>query len=153
MKQNLQEYCQRTQRDDLLAQWHPDNPQTPAEVSYGSKKKFWWQCSAGHTWQVAVYTRTTGQSQCPYCTRKKPWPGQNDLASQYPDVAAQWHPTKNHGLTPDQVLAGAHKKVWWRCGAGHEWQAQVKSRTDGGTGCPVCANRAIVVGQNDLAAT
>lgn len=153
MKQNLQEYCQRTQRDDLLAQWHPDNPLTPAEISYGSKKKFRWQCRAGHTWQAAVYTRTSGQSQCPYCARKKPWPGQNDLASQYPDIAAQWHPTKNNGLTPDNVLAAAHKKVWWVCGAGHEWQAQVKSRTAGGSGCPFCANRAIIAGQNDLAAT
>ena len=30
----------------------------------------------------------------------------NSLATLQPDLAAQWHPTKNGALTPDMVVAG-----------------------------------------------
>ena len=34
----------------------------------------------------------------------------------------------------------SHKKVWWQCSEGHEWQAFVFNRTKG-WGCPQCALR------------
>lgn len=67
-----------------------------------------------------------------------------------PALLAQWHPIKNLPLTPEQVLPGSEKKVWWRCSQGHEWQAEVRSRVSG-CGCPVCTNRVVVPGINDLA--
>jgi hypothetical protein len=47
------------------------------------------------------------------------------LSVTHPEVAAQWHPTKNGELTPANVVAGSHKKAWWKCpeGEGHEWEA------------------------------
>ena len=45
---------------------------------------------------------------------------------------------KNNGLTPMDVMSNSHKRVWWKCEKGHEWQAIVASR-NGGRGCPVCA--------------
>lgn len=74
------------------------------------------------------------------------------MASRHPDLAAQWHPTKNAPLTARQVTVGSHHMAWWICEKGHEWQAAVKTRA-GGTGCPYCANRAVVPGENDLATT
>lgn len=50
------------------------------------------------------------------------------------------------------VTAGNSRKVWWRCEKGHSWQATIASRTSG-CGCPVCANRKILPGFNDLATT
>ena len=50
------------------------------------------------------------------------------------------------------VTAGNSHKVWWRCEKGHSWQATIASRTSG-CGCPVCANRKILPGFNDLATT
>jgi hypothetical protein len=40
------------------------------------------------------------------------------------------------------VKPGSHQKVWWRCSddPSHEWEAVVKSRTQG-TGCPMCSGR------------
>ena len=150
MRESLADYCIRFQRQDLLSQWDgPGNaPLTPATVSYGSRRKVWWQCDHGHRWQAAVYTRTGGESGCPYCAGKRPWPGFNDLASQYPDLAAQWHPTRNGDLTPDQVLCGSNRRVWWQCPQGHQWSAIVKSRTEG-AGCPYCASRQVSAGFND----
>ena len=63
----------------------------------------------------------------------------------YPDLAAQWHPTRNGQLRPQQVTTGSGKKVWWRCPADHDWEAVVYSRTKAGTGCPVCAGFAQVL--------
>ena len=154
MRESLADYCIRFQRQDLLSQWDAEGnaPLTPDAVSsYGSRRKVWWQCDHGHRWQAAVYTRTGGESGCPYCAGKRPWPGFNDLASQYPDLAAQWHPTRNGDLTPDQVLCGSNRRVWWQCPQGHQWSAIVKSRTEG-AGCPYCASRQVSAGFNDLAA-
>lgn len=50
------------------------------------------------------------------------------------------------------VTAGSGKKFTWTCELGHKWIAQVSSRCRG-SGCPVCANKVIVVGFNDLATT
>ena len=37
------------------------------------------------------------------------------LAETHPEVAKQWHPTKNGDLTPFEVGAGTSKKIWWKC--------------------------------------
>ena len=39
---------------------------TPKDISYGSSKKFWWQCSKGHEWKTSVGHRISGE-KCPIC--------------------------------------------------------------------------------------
>lgn len=43
----------------------------PDDVTYGSSKKIWWKCSRGHEWKTAVFNRTTGLRDCPYCSNAK----------------------------------------------------------------------------------
>lgn len=138
-------------REDLLRQWHPTKNEllTPETVSYGSQRKVWWRCDKGHEWQAFVFDRSSG-NKCPYCSNKNVWVGDNDLASQMPELAAQWHPTKNGALTPEQVTIGVFRRVWWQCEKGHEWQAHVFRRSRG-DGCPICANKVLLQGENDLA--
>nr|WP_279287649.1 zinc-ribbon domain-containing protein [Lawsonibacter celer] len=62
----------------------------------------------------------------------------------------QWDAARNAPYTPEMVSYGSRLKVWWRCEQGHEWQSLVKSRTDG-CNCPVCTNRMLLTGENDLA--
>ena len=50
---------------------------------------------------------------CPYLTNDAVWVGFNDLATTHPEVAAQWHPTKNGNLTPEMVTAGSNQLAWW----------------------------------------
>ncbi|HEY9740288.1 MAG TPA: zinc-ribbon domain-containing protein, partial [Coleofasciculaceae cyanobacterium] len=66
------------------------------------------------------------------------------LSITHPQLAGQWHPTKNGSLTPDQVVSGSHKKVWWKCSkeSDHEWDAAIYSRV-GGRGCPYCGGRKV----------
>ena len=75
--------------------------------------------------------------------------GQNDLATVNPDLAAEWHPTKNNCLLPTQVTAGSNRKVWWKGTCGHEWEAVTGNRSRG-IGCPHCSKRHVVEGVNDL---
>ncbi|MBO5322834.1 MAG: zinc-ribbon domain-containing protein [Oscillospiraceae bacterium] len=153
MSESLREYCFRFDRGELLLQWHPEKNGrlTPDQVSYGSQRKVWWRCSRGHEWQSPPYARAGKNSGCPYCAGKKLAP-EMGLGALYPDIAKQWHDAKNGVLTPEQVLPGSHKPVWWRCEHGHEWKALVKSRVEG-SGCPVCANRVAIPGVNDLTTT
>jgi len=82
-------------------------------------------------------------------------PGVNDLASQRPEIAAEWHPAKNDGLSSSNTLATSLKKVWWLCGsnARHEWASTVVSRVRVGAGCPYCAGQRVVPGEGDLASS
>jgi hypothetical protein len=60
-------------------------------------------------------------------------------ASDYPELVAEWHPTKNGSTLPEDVRHGSNKPTWWKCSEGHEWQAAVYHRVSG-TGCPKCFN-------------
>jgi DNA-directed RNA polymerase subunit RPC12/RpoP len=112
---------------------------TPADVSHGSSRKVWWQCSKGHEWQTTIAHRSKGQN-CPYCSNKKVLSGYNDLKTVNPSLSNEWNYDKNGGLTPMDVLPNTHKQVWWKCSKGHEWQATVAHRNNG-TGCPYCSGR------------
>lgn len=137
---------------NLLEQWDSQRnlPLTTENISRGSKQKVWWRCEKGHSWQAAIYTRTGNGTSCPICAGRLPLAGETDLSTRYPGLARQWHPVKNSPLTPDQVLPGSHRMVWWICDHGHEWRAAIKTRVEG-HGCPVCNNRTIVPGENDFA--
>ncbi len=150
MRETLKEYCLRYGREELLEQWHPtkNGGLKPEDVSYGSQKKIWWRCSRGHEWQSAVYTRAEKNCGCPYCSGRLTAPGQ-DLASRYPELAKQWHGSKNGKASPEQFPPGSHRPVWWQCDAGHAWKATIKSRVEG-NGCPVCTGRKVIPGVNDL---
>lgn len=138
---------------ELAAQWHPtkNGDLLPSQVTANSNLQIWWQCEKGHEWQASVFNRTRGTA-CPHCTNhfSRLIPGQNDLATVNPDLAAQWHPIKNGALTPIRVTAGSSKKVWWLCDKGHEWEAVIDSRSRG-SGCPICSGRKLLPGFNDLA--
>ncbi|HJF52260.1 MAG TPA: zinc-ribbon domain-containing protein [Butyricicoccus pullicaecorum] len=73
------------------------------------------------------------------------------MASQFPEIAAQWHPEKNGILTPQQVTPCSNRKIWWKCELGHSYQAMIGARTRSRTGCPYCTGRKVLSGFNDLA--
>ena len=151
MKVTLYEFCLLHHQEELLEQWDPANlPATPQNVTYGTRDEYWWQCEKGHRWQAPVKSRTSGRG-CPYCTTRRLQPGVNDFATRFPDIAAQWHPTKNNGLRPEQVAANSNRSVWWQCEQGHTWRAPVGRRVQFATGCPYCTGRKVLPGFNDLA--
>lgn len=136
-------------RPHLVSEWSDKNlPLTPDDISYGSNKVVWWRGKCGHEWQTSVKARSHGEN-CPICSGSRVIEGINDLATKYPEIAAEWS-TKNLPLKPTMVSAGSHKKVIWVDKLGHEWTASVKSRVQG-SGCPYCSHNLVLAGFNDLA--
>ncbi len=135
---------------ELARQWHPkkNGDLTPAQVMPGTRKSVWWLCGKGHEWETRISDRSRGIG-CPYCAGQKAG-SDNNLAVVNPRLARQWHPKKNGELKPDGVTAGSGKAVWWLCGKGHEWKAQITSRSHG-KGCPYCAGRKVGSDNNLLA--
>lgn len=149
---SLLQYCVRHDKKDLIWQWDiPENKDfDPEKTGFASHKKIWWTCEKGHKWQAMVSDRVKKDAGCPFCTNRKAWPGYNDLASTYPELAAQWHPEKNGTLTPEMVTCGSVKNVWWQCELGHEWKATVGNRATKGNECPYCSGKKAWPGFNDL---
>jgi len=139
---------------DVARQWHPtrNGDLRPDMVTAGSGAKVWWACDLGHAWEATVNNRRNGTG-CPYCSNTRVLAGFNDLATRFPDVAKQWHPTRNGHLTPAQVAPSSSKKVWWSCDQGHEFAMTCGNRTFLGQGCPVCAGQRVLAGVNDMATT
>ena len=133
-----------TTHPELSKQWHPTKNEnlTPIDVTSGSGKKVWWICDEGHEWQAIINSRARGKG-CPYCFGRYVITNKTDLATTHPEIAKQWHPTKNGDLKPTDVMCGSMKKVWWVCDEGHEWQASINSRARG-NGCPYCAGRCVI---------
>ena len=137
----------------LAKEWHPtkNGELNPQNVLAMSNKKVWWNCSKGHEWASVIAIRNTGCG-CPYCSNQKVLAEYNDLATVNPDLAKEWHPTKNGDLTPSDVVAGSTKKAWWKCSKHeeHEWKAIISNRNKK-AGCPYCSNQKLLHGFNDLA--
>jgi very-short-patch-repair endonuclease len=143
-----------TTHPNLAAQWHPTSnlPVEKHEVAKGNSSKWWWQCEQGHTWQSPIYNRINLNSGCPYCSGHKAIQGVNDLATVAPNFLKQWHPTKNGKHHPQDFTVSSNKKMWWLCDKGHEWIAGINKRTSGNN-CPICGNKQLLEGYNDLATT
>ena len=136
----------------LANEWHPtkNGSLKPIHFTPGSSTKVWWLGECGHEWKAGIYSRVNAGNGCPVCRNLKVLPGHNDLSSTRPDLAAQWHPTKNGMLTPEQVTKGSHQKVWWLGECGHEWKTSIAHRS-AGQNCSVCHGRKVIAGVNDLA--
>lgn len=64
---------------------------------------------------------------------------EDSLAALHPEIAKEWHPSKNGKLTPDLFIPGSSEIAWWLCPkCGNEWQASIVNRTKG-HGCDICA--------------
>ena len=115
-------------------------------------QKVWWKCrKCGYEWNTLISTRSGG-SDCPCCSGLVLVKGVNDFATIHPQLAEEWS-DRNFPLTADMVNAKSRKNVWWKCSkCGYEWKSVVAARVKG-TVCPVCADRAVLTGYNDLATT
>jgi hypothetical protein len=82
--------------------------------------------------------------------------GVNDLASQRPTLAIEWHSSLNGDLTPQMITVSNDREVWWEhtteSGFFHEWSAKInnRSRIKNPKGCPFCSGKRVQIGFNDL---
>jgi hypothetical protein len=135
-----------------LATTHPELAKEahgwdPTKVVAGTAKKMTWKCAVGHVWVVTGNSRINYKTGCPFCSNSKVLAGFNDLATTHPELAKE-----AHGWDPTKVMTGSHKKLKWVCSEKHVWTSEVRGRVFG-NGCPVCSNKKLLTGFNDLATT
>lgn len=166
----------------LAAQWHPtkNGDLKPTQITIATHKKIWWLFSYDvpmdykveklrgkhfdFEWQVRPNKRLNDDS-CPFLTNQAVWKGFNDLATINPNLANEWDYKLNDGLTPQDVTANSHKKVWWHLPYNipdnytvkslrgkhidFQWLADIAGRNHG-NGCPFLSGHAVWEGFNDL---
>ncbi len=110
----------------------------PNTITAISRKKVAWKCNNNHKWEAVIRDRTAKNTKCGYCIGRKV-SIDNNLRVTHPQIALQWHPTKNKTLLPEQFTKGSEVKIWWKCSyvENHEWEAYIYSRTSG-RDCPYC---------------
>lgn len=149
-------------RPDLVEEWNYNRNGNlkPEMFGINSNDKVWWKCkTCGHEWQTTVIHRGGKRnSGCPECAKTKKGKSftarrvseRGSLVDNNPDLAREWHPTKNGDLRPADITEKRFKNVWWLCPVcGYEWEASPNART-GGCGCPCCSGRVPKEGENDL---
>lgn len=153
----------KTVRDfpELAAEWdfEMNCPLKPEDFSAGSSRKVYWICKNGHKYgpkAISERTRTDGKATgCPYCANKKVLPGYNDLETWCKqngrmDLLEQWDNDKND-KQPSEFLPHTDKKAYWKCDNNHSYLMRICDKTkDHPYSCPICSNKQLLVGYNDL---
>jgi len=134
----------------LMSEWnHEANLELdPNKLTRGSNKKAFWVCSkCGHKWQTSIYHRATRGTSCPQCHygKRDNINSNKNLVITNPEVAENWHQTKNGKLTPDMFLRGSRYKAWWKCKTcGNEWEKEIKNYR----GCSHCKKHSTLLKNN-----
>ncbi|MGR5422469.1 zinc-ribbon domain-containing protein [Vibrio campbellii] len=143
---------------DIAARWdyEKNSPFTPEMVTAKSNDTYYFVCVNGlHSTPYRVSNLTAfEQTTCNICNGRA-LTVETCLATVFPDIAADWHPTKNGTKTAFDVHSGSGKRVWWKChepSCGHEWATTIQNRTDKKSGCPGCSGR-VVTKKNCLMTT
>lgn len=137
---------------NIAKQWNfeKNNNLKPTMFAPASNTYVWWICEKGHEWNASIADRTIGSRGCPYCSNQRLLKGYNDLETRFPHIAQEWDYEKNINLRPCDITYGTKRVVSWKCERGHSWNASVVSRTKTGNNCPICSNRKVLRGYNDL---
>ena len=100
-----------------------------------------------------VYAKSKYQAawKCPQCNHRfvrsvrnfsprcncSPVVGEGSLVVRAPQLTAEF--SEKNSVNINSLSYNSAKRVLWECPKGHEWEASVYQRVNGGTGCPECA--------------
>lgn len=130
--QNIKLWCELNEKDfELLSTEY-----------LGMETNLEWKCLKSSCGEVFTqpWHIISMNINCPYCNGQRVGIS-NCLATKHPEIANQWHPTKNGNLTPYDIMTNSHTKVWWKCkDCGHEKFMSPNRMYTGGLGCDKCSD-------------
>lgn len=179
-----------SQYPELFKEWHRERNShlDPFSLRGNSHERVFWECSQCHygkngEWSTHLTQRVGQQTGCPGCGyncfddtyhmtsgTSEAVPGISDVASKYPKLMEEWHPTLNKDLNPNRLKPISKTPAYWRCTkCGHgddgKWQVRIGYRVQDKTGCPVCGynwytdtyqkngSATVIPGINDIASS
>jgi hypothetical protein len=119
----------------IAADWSAKNVASPENFLPNSHVKVWWKCNIDplHEYYMEISKRTTRNSGCPFCRHRRASP-EFLLQNTHPEIAKQFHPTKNTKLI-SEITYGMGYHAWWICEHGKEFRARVCDRSSGNVRC------------------
>lgn len=147
------------QYPEVTKEWHPtkNGKLKPDLFTPKSGEIVWWLCpQCGNEWQAPISNRTSGHG-CDVCaTARRKVAKKKTLLTKRGSIDKEWclkdwdYEENEHG--PEYYTNGSGEVVSWRCHkCGHRWKTAICNRTrDYRSGCPLCSNKTIVKGVNDL---
>lgn len=136
---------------ELASEFSVNNKSTASQIAFDTSKKVLWTCR-GEDYLYPVNERKIGDNSCPYCNHTKLKSGVNDLTITNPQLASEFSPRNDKKA--NEVGEWQVYEVYWICSeCGTEYYAKIRDRSVGDASCPVCANKRVEKGINDLATT
>jgi hypothetical protein len=132
---------------DVAVEWDyvKNSPLTPDLFTPKSDQKFWWICSAHHSWQATIKNRTLRGSNCPDCSNRRRSKDTinrhrlrlGSIAEKFPELISFWDQRNNEDANPKNVTAILTNSYSWTCNRKHTFtrqlQAMVKDQS-----CKLC---------------
>lgn len=144
-------YCRSLKNlcPELAKEWDYEKnyPLRPEDVTMSDRRVFYWECSkCGNKFKSRVVGRRGFDKKYFRCRKCHHSPKKNkSLAEINPELAKEWHPTKNGKLTPYDVAVSSIKEVWWECPkCGYVWKAKICHRNNKQSPCFKCKSLAYV---------
>lgn len=117
---------------ESLDQWdYNRNKKLPQNYGYKSKTKVWWICKENHSFKRNIDVHVKSKIKCIVC---------HSLPFKYPEIAREYHPTKND-RDVNTLTSWSSFNSWWLCPKGHEYKSTVGDRIHKNCGCPYCSGR------------
>ena len=110
-----------------------------------------WICEHGHEFEDSFYKIHKRGYRCPYCESVKALQGFNDFATLEPVISKDYDEEKNGNTAGDVLIT--NRPVYFKCKNGHSFKRPIIQHIKSYGKCPVCANKRIEKGINDLATT
>lgn len=165
-------WCKNYNKMNMLSEWDYKNNggKLPTQFTKAADVMINWKHTIEfngqifeHSWPAVLAVRTNSGCGCPICSGAKIQEGFNDFATRCKYYGKdylldEWDWEKNNalGIFPNEVSYHKDIDVWWKHTVikngksfEHSWPAKLYSRSDG-HGCPICDNRKLLKGYNDL---
>jgi len=122
--------------EERAACWHAtkNGKVKPRDVFKSSpNKKYWFTCDNNHDFDIRLNDVTGGH----WCSSCHQTPSYEQSFASNEERASYWHTTKNGKVKPRDVFKSSHKKYWFTCDNGHDFDIRLNDVT-GGNWCPSC---------------
>lgn len=103
-----------------------------------------------HNFTASLRHLLRSEKPCRVCSGRELVLGLNDAATLHPELAPYWSP--DNLIAFSSVGLRSSVEYLWRCELGHETLKTVQRKISKPL-CPVCTNRVVIAGFNDMATT
>lgn len=121
--------------------WSNKNEGRPEDYALNSHKVCEFDCECGHSFEMILRNINHRDSWCPYCCNKKLCGNCNTCFNK---SFASHHRAKNwsvkNDIAPIETALNSHKKCWFDCECGHDFEIPLSDITSKNCWCSYCSN-------------